>query len=106
MLFPDGLQRLVPGLQTTQSPLRHTWDPPQFLPLVALPLALQTEVPVSQDVFPTLQGSSGVQLELAVHGVQLPRLQTMLLPQEAPSFSEPPVSLHSATPLAHDSAPL
>jgi hypothetical protein len=81
---PAGLHRCALGIQATHPPLRQTCEPPQLFPFATFPLGRHTDVPVSHDVLPVLHGSSGVQLEFAVHAVHSPLLQTMLVPHELP----------------------
>jgi hypothetical protein len=74
------------------TPLAHDWAAPHSVPTGRLPLAAHTEVPVAQDVTPSLHRSECVQATPAVHDTQLPALQTMFVPQLAPLVTDAPVS--------------
>ena len=62
------------------------------MPTGRLPLAVHTEMPVAQDVTPSLHRSVGVQATPAVHDPQLPALHTMFVPQLVPLATDVPVS--------------
>jgi hypothetical protein len=85
--------QLAPALQPMHAPLPHTLFVPHDVPSVTLPVSVQTEVPVEHDVVPVLHGFDGWQPTPAVQGPQLPRSQTMFVPQEVPSERFVPVSV-------------
>jgi hypothetical protein len=103
-LQADGSQAM-PATQAVHSPLLHTRPVPQPLPLGALPLTLQTDVPVVHEVRPTLHGSLVVHGTSGVQGAQVPLLQTMFVPQAVPLGAFVPVSVHIGAPLSQVSAP-
>jgi hypothetical protein len=74
------------------TPSAHDWAAPHRVPTGRLPLATHTEVPVAQEVMPSLHGSEGVQAAPATHGTQLPALHTRSVPQLTPLATEVPVS--------------
>jgi hypothetical protein len=90
----EGWQ-LAPALHPLQIPPPHTWFIPHDVPSVTLPVSVQTEVPVEHDVVPVLHGFDGWQPAFAVHGPQLPLLQTMFVPQVAPFERFVPVSVQA-----------
>jgi hypothetical protein len=76
----------VPAVQLTHEPLSHTWLLPHVMPLEALCELVQVGVPVAQEVVPVRHTLLfGVQLMPAVQAVQIPALQTMLVPHDVPS---------------------
>ena len=60
---------------------------PHVVPFARLPESMQTGKPVTHDVVPVLQAFVGWQLEPAVHDTQVPALQTLFVPQDAPLAS-------------------
>ena len=83
----------------------HDWVAPHSVPIGLLPLFTQTDVPVEHEVWPTLQGSVGVQATPAVHGTQLPELQTWFIPQLVPLLSGVPVSMQVGLPVVQICVP-
>jgi hypothetical protein len=73
-----------PAVHETQLPLLHTMFVPHDVPFPTLPVSAQTEAPVTHEVAPVLHRFSGWQLAPAVHGVHVPLLQTMFIPQVVP----------------------
>jgi hypothetical protein len=65
-------------------PLPFVTGAPHDVPLVTLPLSVQTEVPVAQDVAAVWQGFEEVQVVPAVQVVQEPLSQTAPVPQVVP----------------------
>lgn len=82
------------GVQAVQAPLLQTCPVPQALPLAAFPVTLHCEVPLSQVVVPSLQGSVVAHATLGVQGTQAPFPQTMFLPQLVPFETLLPLSMH------------
>ena len=89
-----GVQ-LPPAVQLLQFPSLHTLFAPHDVPLVTLPDSVHTALPVEHDVVPVLHGFDGWQPAFAVHGPQLPLLQTMFVPQVAPFERFVPVSVQA-----------
>ena len=81
-----------PAVQTTQSPLLHTWFVPQDVPLGRFPVSAQADVPVRHDVVPVRQRFAGWQLAPPVQPPQIPMLQTLLVPQTVPLTRFAPLS--------------
>ncbi|HEY6478052.1 MAG TPA: hypothetical protein VI456_15850 [Polyangia bacterium] len=100
----DGWQ-LVPVVQAPQVPLSHTLLFPHDVPSATLPLSLQTEVPVEQEVVPTLHGFDGWQLVPVVQAPQVPLSHTLLFPHDVPSAMLP-VSVQTDMPVAQEVAPV
>jgi hypothetical protein len=88
------------------TPAVHDWVAPHSVPIDLLPLFTQTDAPVEHEVWPTLQGSVGVQATPAVHGTQLPELQTWFTPQPVPLLSSVPVSMQVGLPVVQICVPL
>jgi hypothetical protein len=88
------------------TPPVHDCAAPHSVPVGLLMVVAQTDVPVVHDVLPYLHGLLGVQVRPAVQETQLPVLQTMFMPQVAPSASEVPASVQTALPVEQDSVPL
>jgi hypothetical protein len=63
------------------------------------------EVPLSQEVFPVLQGVLGVQVFPAVQGTQFPLLQTWFVPHIDPFGMLEPLSLQTGLPLLQERVP-
>ena len=102
----------LPGVQLAlavhgeQVPTLQTSLPSQVVPLATfVSVSMQTEVPVAQDVEPTWQGLVGVQLALAVHGEQVPALQTSLLAHVVPLATFVSVSTQTEVPVAQEVEP-
>ena len=76
---------------------------PQPRPFGASPVSMQREVPVAQEVVPTLQGE-GMQGALAEQVAQLPLLHTRPLPQDWP-LGALPDSAHWEVPFAQEVVP-
>lgn len=80
---------------------------PQALPTALLAPSRQTDDPVVQDVIPDLHAVGlVVHARPAVHDVQVPVLQTRLVPQVAPLASDVPLSVQTGDPVEHESVPL
>lgn len=63
------------------------------------PAAVQTDVPVVQEVAPVRHGwPDKEQLLPAVHETQVPAVQTLFVPHTVPSASGCPVSVQVSTP--------
>ena len=78
-----------PAVQAAHDPLRHTAFAPHNpdVPSATLPVSTQVAVPVAQDMVPFWQGLGGlpgVQLPVAVQGVQAPLSQTSPAPHTVP----------------------
>ena len=73
-----------PTVQPPQMPLLHTRFVPQVVPFGRFPVSPQTGTPVTQEVAPVLQALVGWQPAPAVHGLQMPLLQTRFNPHEVP----------------------
>ena len=72
-----------PSVQATQLPALQTWFVPHEVPLVRLVLeSMHTELPVAHEVMPLWHALVGTQVKLAVQEVQLPPLQTLLVPHD------------------------
>jgi hypothetical protein len=84
-----------PALQVAQAPLLHTMFVPQVVPFARGPDSMHTGEPVAHDVVPALHALAGWQLEPAAHDTQVPALQTLSVPQEAPLASALPVSVQA-----------
>jgi len=87
------------------TPAVHDWVAPHSVPIGLLPLFTQTDVPVEHEVWPTLQGSVGVQATPAVQGTQLPELQTWFVPQLVPLLISVPVSMQVGLPVVQICVP-
>jgi hypothetical protein len=98
--------QLWPTVQAMQLPLLlQTWLVPQLVPAVLLVVALQTGVPVLQEIEPFWQGLVGWQLWPEVHEMQLALLlQTMLVPQLVPAVLLV-VALQTGAPVAQEIEP-
>jgi hypothetical protein len=92
----------------TGTPLTSVHDcvAPHNVPIGLLPLFTHTEAPVEHDVVPTLHGSVGVHATPAVHGTQLPELQTWFTPQPVPLASDVPVSMQVWLPVEQICVPV
>jgi hypothetical protein len=88
------------------TPSAHDCAAPHSVPAGLLPLSTQTELPVAHDVMPSLHGLAGVQAAPAVHGTQLPALQTWLVPQPVPFGTAVPLSWQVGVPVVQVSVPL
>src|SRR5450432_3688359 len=84
--------QLVPALHATHVPAKHTFPLPHMVPSGWLAMSEQTEIPVAQEVAPTLQGVADWQAWLSLQAVQLPLLQTLSAPQAIPLGTTPPAS--------------
>jgi hypothetical protein len=67
-----------PAVQALQTPPRQTWSGPQVVPFgFAVPVSMQTDAPVAQEVVPSTQLFGFVaQASAAVQALQAPPLQT------------------------------
>jgi hypothetical protein len=82
------------------APLLHCRLVPHAVPLATfVPVSVQTGVPPLQESVPVWHGLGGVQAEPEVHVVQMPALQTRLVPQVVPFGAFEPVSVHTGTPV-------
>jgi hypothetical protein len=88
------------------TPSVHDCAAPHSVPTGLLPLTTHTELPVEQEVRPTLHGSGGVHVAPAVHGTQLPVLHTWFIPQPVPLATAVPVSWQVALPVVQVSVPV
>jgi hypothetical protein len=88
------------------TPPAHDCAAPHSVPTDLLVVVAQTDVPVVHEVLPFLHGLLGVQVRPAVQETQPPVLQTMFVPQVAPSASEVPLSVQTEVPVVQDSVPL
>jgi hypothetical protein len=102
--FPRA-QVVPPPVHETQLPPVQTMFVPHAVPSMTFPVAMQTELPVEQDVMPVLHWLLGWQLAPVVQEMHAPPLQTLLFPHDIPSMTFP-VSAQAATPLMHDVAPV
>jgi hypothetical protein len=95
------------AVQGLHVPPLQTWFVPQLVPFGFAAPSMQTCVPVSQEVMPSLQAGSGfvVQAALAVQVEQMPPLHTWFVPQSIP-FDLGVPSTHSEVPVAQDVTPL
>jgi hypothetical protein len=96
---------IVPAVQATQAPARHTRPWPQSRPSGRSPDTLQTLVPVEQEVVPALQATLAVHDTLGVQGEQVPLLQYWLLPHMVPLRAFMPVSMQTGVPVVQLSLP-
>jgi hypothetical protein len=88
-------------------PLSQTWLVPHDVPLVTwVVVALQTGVPVVHEVVPVTHGFVGVHAAPVVHVIQLPLLQTSLVPHEVPLETLVPVSVQTDTPVVQEVVPV
>jgi hypothetical protein len=87
--------QLSPTLHWTQAPALHTWSVPQLLPSAALPLSVQTGVPVAQERVAVRQGLRDWQA--APQARQVPARQMLFVPQVVPSTWSP-LSVHTGEP--------
>ncbi len=96
-----------PAVHETQAPLLHTRLVPQEVPLVTLPLSVQTGAPVVQAVLPVRQGFPvTVQAAPVWQETQLPAaLQTLPVPHVVPAARTVPVSLQTGVPVEQASDP-
>jgi hypothetical protein len=92
-------------VQEVQVPPLQTLLVPHDVPSAAFPDVTQTELPVEQDVTPVLHRFVGWQLTPAVQEVQVPPLQTLLVPHDVPSVTFP-ASAHTMVPVEQDVAPV
>ncbi len=97
--------QVAPAVHALQVPLSQTLLVPQEVPLATFPVSLQTEVPVAQDVAPFLHGLVGWQALPAVHELQVPLSQTLLVPQAVPSATLP-VSAQTEVPVTQEVVPV
>ncbi len=88
------------------TPPVHDWAAPHSVPTGRLPLATHAEVPVAQEVMPSLHGSDGVHAAPATHGTQLPALHTRSVPQLAPLATLVPASWQVELPVVQVSVPV
>jgi hypothetical protein len=96
-----------PLAQDTQAPLLHTWLLPQFEPSLALPVCVQNDLPVVQEVLPALHVVPvGTQSTFSVHGKHAPPEQNRLVPQFVPSLIAVPVSVQVALPAEQSCVPV
>ena len=86
-----GVQ-LPPAVHVTQVPLLQTLLLPHEVPFATFPVSAQTDAPVTHDVAPVLHRLVGWQLAPPVQLVQVPLLQTLLIPHTAPLTRFLPVS--------------
>jgi hypothetical protein len=94
MLIVHGPQ--VPSLQTMLVP--------HAVPLGFSPVTLHTIVPVAHEFAPVWHWFGGWQVVPAVHGTQVPALQTMFAPHDVPLALLPP-SAHVIPPVRHEVVP-
>lgn len=76
--------------------------PVHIVPFVWLPVSVHVETPVAHEVVPLWHGFVGVHATFAAQAAQDPALQTMLVPQDIPLLAAVIMSVHVATPPAHD----
>jgi len=88
------------------TPLAHDCAAPHSVPTGLSPLATHTGSPVEHEIVPSLQGSDGVHATPAVHGTQLPVLQTWFVPHVVPLASDVPASWQVGLPVMQVSVPL
>jgi hypothetical protein len=88
-----------------RTPFAHDWAAPHSVPTGRLPLFTQTELPVAQEVTPSLHGSEGVHATPAAQVTQLPVRHTWFVPQPVPSASDIPLSWQVELPVAQVSVP-
>jgi hypothetical protein len=98
--------RVIQLPAATQLPAEQSSFVPQKVPSgSAVPVSVQTDVPVAQESVPVWQGlPPGVQATPAVHATQEPALQTWFVPHEVPDGSGP-VATHTGTPAAQLTTP-
>jgi hypothetical protein len=92
-------------VQDVHEPPLQTLLVPHDVPSAVFPEVTQTELPVEQDVTPVLHWFVGWQLTPAVQEVQVPPLQTLLVPHDVPSETFP-VSAQTEDPVVQDVAPV
>jgi hypothetical protein len=73
-----------PALQALQLPAMQTRFVPQGVPFGTFALSAQTELPVAQDVAPSLQTFAGWHAAPDTQALQVPALQTRSTPQLVP----------------------
>jgi hypothetical protein len=95
------------AVQGEQEPLSQTALFPHVLPFAALlaPVATHVDVPVAHEVFPLSQLLVGVHETPAVQALQVPALQTMLLPHDVPLAALAIASTHTGCPVEQEIPP-
>ena len=83
------------GQSVAQLPFVQTMFVPHTVPFGRLPVSLQTGEPVAHDTTPVLHALAGWQLAPAAHDTQVPALQTLSVPHEAPLVRTLPVSVQA-----------
>lgn len=97
--------QLIPCVQATQLPERHTRASPQAEPSETFPRAVHTGAPVEHSTSAVRQGFEAAHVSPWVQETQVPcALQTLPSPQELPAGRSPPVK-QTGVPLEHDTAP-
>ncbi len=97
----------MPAVHAMHVPPLHTIPVPHDCPFATFPVAMHTSVPVPQVVEPVWQAlPPGTQTLFAVQALQLPALQTRLVPHEVPFATIVVASVQTGVPPAHDSVPL
>jgi hypothetical protein len=100
-----GVQ-LAPAVQETQLPFEHTRLVPQLVPLESDdPVSVHDGMPPVHESVPLWHGFAGWHELPAAHAMQVPLLQTMLVPHDVPLLAFP-VTLHVDVPVAHDVTPV
>jgi hypothetical protein len=102
-----GVQ-LVPATHSAQMPCEHTFPMPHKVPFGRLPLSVQADTPVAQELTPDLQGLATWQLVPAAQAEHVPALHTLSTPHAVPLATETPVSTqpiegeHTVAPTWHE----
>jgi hypothetical protein len=84
----------LPAVHPPQLPMLQTRFVPQIVPFATFPVSAQTGTPVTHEVAPVLQWFVGWQAAPVLHTLQVPLLQTMFVPHDAPLARFRPVSEH------------
>jgi hypothetical protein len=84
----------MPAVQAPQIPALQTMFVPHVVPFATFPVSPHTGTPVTHEVAPVLQWFVGWQAAPLVHTPQVPLLQTMFVPHDAPFARFRPVSAH------------
>jgi hypothetical protein len=94
-----------PAVQALHTPVLQTRLVPQLVPSARdVPVSPQTALPVVQESVPVWQVLLGVHDWPLLHVVQVPALQTMLVPQDVPPALFP-LSTQTCDPVEHDVVP-
>ena len=97
--------QLAPAVHALQVPLLQTMFVPHDVPLARFRPVSEQVIAGEQACVPAWHALAGVHDIPIVHDTQLPELQTMLVPQEAPLATFPD-SAQTGTPVLHVVAPV